>query len=281
MKSLATYTLITVFILLQMGLNVNAKPQSNAPTKDFPELIIGAWQVLEVHVDTRATRTLSYRPNDYRLTGRVFVLGWDKVSSNTPEALLCTNPVARTDNMTFKNLMATSMAGRGTSPENPTPKDYALTIGDNKSISIITLTCQEGLWANGLGREGGIEGAWIVALSAKKLAVRWYDETVLILEKLSENAAPKASFDCKNASTDVEKAICASEPLAAFDLSVTQSYLSAVKRYKALHQSTDVHRLYTQQKAWLVERNSCGAHIKCLQDAMASHLEALANEGNF
>lgn len=60
-----------------------------------------------------------------------------------------------------------------------------------------------------------------------------------------------ASFDCKKASTLVEKAICADPKLSALDDHLSQSYAETIDSV------SDAASLKVAQKAWLQERNKC------------------------
>ncbi len=258
-----------------------AENQPKPSTADeIPVSLIGTWQVSEVHIDTGATRTLLYQHNDFNLTGRLFTIDRNKLTTNAPEDIPCTYPKFTKTITTPVDLIEHSMGGRGLPPETPTPEDYELPLAKNKPIEVLSINCQEGLFGGGLGIDGGIEGAWVVALNNNKLAIRWFDETILVLNRLPANAKPKASFNCEKAATIVEKTICGSIALAAFDNSVAQSYLAAMKYLKKLHNVKGGDQLHEQQKAWLVNRDSCGSDTNCLQKSMADRLEAIESELN-
>ena len=280
MKSMCNkFILIPAFIMLIMITQSHAENQPKPPTaEELPVSLIGIWQVLEAHVDTGATRTLLYQHNDFRLTGRLFTIERDKLITDAPEDQLCTNPKITTTITTPVDLIGRSMAGRGLPPETPTPQDYELTFSNNKPIEVLSINCKEGLFAGGLGADGGIGGAWIIALNDDKLAIRWYDETILVLNRLPTNAKPKASFNCEKTVTTVEKTICGSVALAAFDNSIAQSYLFVAKQYKELTDLNALNQLRARQKKWLIQRNKCGSDADCLQKSMADRLEAIENE---
>lgn len=248
----------------------------------LPASVIGTWQVAEVHVDTGATRTLRYQLNDPRLTGRIFTIDTNSLSTNTPEEKSCAEPKVATRIKTVANLIETSMAGRATPPEVPKQKDYNVRFPADAKSDAFTVNCKTGVWAASLGRQGGVSGAWVVVLPQNKLAIRWYDETILILNKMPENAKPIASYSCQKASTSVEKTICGSVPLAAYDRSVAESYAYVAKQLKEAQNSDALNRLKTEQKEWLAKRNSCGAEVGCLEKSMSDRLEridASAREG--
>jgi len=268
--------LISVFIAFAVNIQSYAEVRSvPSKTNPLPTSLIGIWQITEVHIDTGATRTLMYTNNDSRLTGRLFTINHDSLKNNTPEYTRCTNPTIATKILTPVDLIGHSMAGRGMPPEIPTPKDYSLPLEDNTPIEVLSINCKEGLLEGNLGAESGLSGAWMITLSSDKLAVRWYDETILVLRKLPENAKPMASFDCEKASSLVEKTICGSIGLAAFDKSIGQSYSSAVNQYKKQGSVNTINQLRMQQKEWLATRDKCGGDIECLEKTMVDRLETL------
>ncbi|MCP1610092.1 uncharacterized protein YecT (DUF1311 family) [Azospirillum lipoferum] len=68
-------------------------------------------------------------------------------------------------------------------------------------------------------------------------------------------ARAEPSFDCKAASTPVEKAICADPKLADADREIADLY----KTLQDLSAAADRDRLRTEQRAWLAQRNQCAA----------------------
>jgi len=75
-------------------------------------------------------------------------------------------------------------------------------------------------------------------------------------------------FDCARAGSATERAVCASGELSALDAA-----LSALWRARA---RTDADR--TAQRAWLRERNACGADDVCLAGVYGSRIADLADD---
>jgi uncharacterized protein/ssDNA-binding Zn-finger/Zn-ribbon topoisomerase 1 len=78
-------------------------------------------------------------------------------------------------------------------------------------------------------------------------------------------ASSAASFDCKKASTSVEKLICTDPKLSELDTDLAQAYRGAVKV------SPDVK---VGQKQWLKERNAC-VDVTCLKTAYENRINNL------
>lgn len=217
--------------------------------QQLPPDVIGTWQVAKVNVDTGASRRLLYQHDDPRLKGRLFTIGSDKIMPNTPERISCQRPTIARKRITSDLLIKDSMGWRGLDPQIPTTKDYELPISSNTPVEVLSVSCEDGVWCGSLGHE--IRGAWLVFMPNGQLALRWYDETILILERLPANAKPKASFNCAKAATPVEKTICKSVALASFDQSVAESYLNTVRGFMEAKDFDSVKNVKTKQKKWI------------------------------
>jgi uncharacterized protein len=94
------------------------------------------------------------------------------------------------------------------------------------------------------------------------------------------NTAP--SFDCRRASTAVEREICRKPQLAAFDREIAVLYARAL----GLLDAADMDALRADQRLWLKVRDECNYQIPanpaattdvegCLADTMASRVAEL------
>lgn len=94
----------------------------------------------------------------------------------------------------------------------------------------------------------------------------WY---VAVIAFMSSAMLPitsfAASFDCKKASTSVEKLICTDPKLSELDTDLAQAYRGAVKV------SPDVK---VGQRQWLKERNAC-VDVACLANAYQARISEL------
>ena len=267
--------LTLTFVLPMLGTQSHAQEKPTPAHLELPATLIGTWQVTKVNIDTGASRRMLYQYNDPRLTGRLFTIAREQLTNNTPESQLCVNPKVVMHRTTALKLIGNNMAGRGYVPETPTPKDYELPLANNAPVDVLSVSCKDGLFEGGLGPVEGMRGAWIIVLHKDQLAIRWYDETILLLRRLPDNAKPVASFDCHKAVTVVEKTICGSVALAAFDQSVAQAYKFAEKFFKEVENPEALTQLKITQKKWLTQRNACGADVHCLEKSMEDRLEAI------
>lgn len=76
-----------------------------------------------------------------------------------------------------------------------------------------------------------------------------------------------ASFDCKKAKTEVEKAVCANPELSKLDDEMARTYREALVR--------DEGATKQSQKAWLARRDECGSEPVCLISSYETRLAAL------
>jgi uncharacterized protein YecT (DUF1311 family) len=97
---------------------------------------------------------------------------------------------------------------------------------------------------------------------------------------LGAQAAP--SFDCKRASTIVEKEICGVPELGDLDRDVAAAFTQAIAALSA----ADADALRADQRAWLKDRDNCGDLIHgdppimadvyvCLKDQMSGRVTRL------
>ncbi|RUL63437.1 DUF1311 domain-containing protein [Dyella dinghuensis] len=91
-------------------------------------------------------------------------------------------------------------------------------------------------------------------------------------------AAQVASYDCANAATSTERAICASPSLGRKDVMVTTYYdlllhLKPATAGMAYREFDD--RLRNEQRQFLATRNACGANTSCLEKSYDDRLAVL------
>ncbi|HLK64438.1 MAG TPA: lysozyme inhibitor LprI family protein [Bryobacteraceae bacterium] len=246
----------------------------SAPFEPIPQSLIGTWQVSKVLIDTEATRTLQYQYDDARLTGRLVTIASGEVTANLPEKSDCINPSVRRQSTTATALLHDTMGGRSDPPAYPSPKDYKLPASGGSSDAVWFKCASGSLGPNGPRGPDGEN--WVLLLPNDRLAMRWFDNTILLLDRVPKVAKPTPSFDCSKAATPVEKAICGSIALAAFDRSVAESYRSAINQQKETGDAKSLKAVQDSQRQWLAKRNACGADAACLQKAMQARLEELA-----
>ncbi|NVZ69293.1 lysozyme inhibitor LprI family protein [Pseudomonas costantinii] len=81
-----------------------------------------------------------------------------------------------------------------------------------------------------------------------------------------------ASFDCKKATTPVEKALCGNVELSRLDTLLDEHYRRALGKLQGVPREA----LRNDQRAWLKTRNACGSDINCLQPVLSQRLVEVA-----
>jgi len=93
---------------------------------------------------------------------------------------------------------------------------------------------------------------------------RWKNKTSFEAYRieLPASSAKNASFDCSQAKTASEIAVCNSADLSHMDKELALLYSSHLKDYK--NDPNITKKLSSTQRSWLVERNRCGSDVSCL-----------------
>ena len=89
---------------------------------------------------------------------------------------------------------------------------------------------------------------------------RWLSLSLLCVG-LSPLAAQAASYDCTQATTPAEIAVCANPGLNQLDEELAVLYRSLLNSLP----SRQADRMQQDQRSWLKARNSCGAEVRCLK----------------
>jgi hypothetical protein len=237
--------------------------------------IIGRWQVIKVQINSSASRRTGYRFNDPRLLGRFFIFSHQKVTNDTPEASNCIGPKMLMKSTNVVNLIGGSMSGYGYPARRSKPEDYGIETKSTGMVELISISCGARIWESGLGADDGPNGAWIFFSPKGTLIVRWYDETILTLQKLNANVEPDPSFSCSAAKLLAERVICRSVELASFDRSVADTYeqLKIQNRPNA----SKIKELIESQQQSIRRRNDCKSNEICIKKLLENRLAELVS----
>jgi uncharacterized protein len=97
---------------------------------------------------------------------------------------------------------------------------------------------------------------------------------IALIAAMAAGPAGAASFDCKKAKLPAEIAVCSDPTLSSQDEELARQYLPLVKSAPA----APAKEIKAEQKAWLAERNACGADKQCI---MGSYRERLQRFGEW
>jgi len=156
---------------------------------ELPDAVKGTWQVEAVRVDLATTRTLHYQRDDPHLLGTRITIGDTRIETSTPEARECLLPKALVWKSTAAQFLAATMAAHGDPATPATLKSYELPLAEDAPVSVLWISCQSGRFgprASAAARHAvGADdiGTWILVLPSGQLAVRWFDETILLLHQ--------------------------------------------------------------------------------------------------
>lgn len=258
-----------VFKLLWVGLFIFIQ-SLQAIAADWNPVIEGQWELESVHLNADAEWTPSYGWNDPRLVGRLFTFRKNKIWTDAPENRSCTEINSQTSQTNLRDLISFSMPGFGNPVTHATEKNYRIDIPGSAMVDVVRVFCGTQSWQGSLGISDKESGAWILSLSAGKLLMRWYGETILTLKRVHDNAKPNPSFSCDKAKSEAEMEICSSYELSSFDKSVAISFSQLIKQRRLA--GSAVGDAIVQQKKWFSRRNLCRKDTACILDAMKAQL---------
>ncbi len=231
----------------------------------------GQWRVEHVEIDRNSGRRVSIAYDDPRSVGRYMDFSPDRILfGDVDGSSVCRAPHYSEAKLTLSEMMTGSFGATSKAFQR---SDYGLPLSTIEPMTATLLKCGSG--SVGKGFDGGYD-SWFVNLPNHRLAMGYFDTSILVLAPATPDAKPVASFDCAKAATATEKAICGSQDLASLDRSIAASYADAV-RY-ADGETADILKLKAGQTAWLRARNRCAADDKCLRASMNRQLLELAKD---
>jgi hypothetical protein len=172
-----------------------------------------------------STRSRQYDEGDERLLGRLFTFAPTAITTNTPDASRpCLALVVASQTITAGALFHNSFARRLTRPEYVSPGDFDVHVQPSRNVSVVSVECGNTAWNSGIGADEGLRGSWLILQSQVSAIMHWYDDTLLVLNRVRKDAIPTPSFKCVQARVPAEEAICHSLGLALLDRSVAALY---------------------------------------------------------
>lgn len=272
---------ITGFLVI-LSLSGEASQTEDSSRKEstpLPVSMLGTWQVMDVLVDKENSSLTQGRDDKYKIpkfSGRIFTITSKQLSINTSYDDPCANPRILANKITADKLISKSISSRYPAHSAPTPRDMRLPLSNNAPVEALYLVCEDKLMAKDLGARASDDrsnAVWFIEMGNNHLIMSWHEETLLVLNRVPKDAKPAASFDCSKAGTNVEKTICSSIGLAAYDKSVTQTYKLALTYYQAKkNEKSTIAELKKTQREWLSQRNACGANVACLEKVMSERI---------
>lgn len=139
-------------------------------------------------------------------------------------------------------------------------------VGSQQNIEALMDKCFDRKVAEERQRGGSVLGTMIPALlGACKTEID--AEGIGASSGSNIAAATSPSFDCRKATTPVEKLICTHPELSRLDVSLAETYKEAVSKDRSVRDD---------QRAWNREKNKC-ADVDCLKNAYEDRISELTN----
>ncbi|MDR0564770.1 MAG: hypothetical protein LBG78_07550, partial [Azoarcus sp.] len=166
-------------------------------------------------------------------------------------------------------------------------RQFDISLPKDKIIDVFRFKCQNNNEYFGKGaflvEQSDSKGVWFT-LIGKQMALRWYDNTIIMLDRLPDRKSINPSFSCSGKLNLTEKAICESDELSGYDKSVDAQYkICARYAQTGVAKNTEmvaynkkyITGLRSTQKRWIIKRNECGSNIECIKSALLARLSFL------
>jgi hypothetical protein len=164
----------------------------DSPPSPLPEGIVGKWRVKSVLVDLGSGRKMQYQRDDPQLLDRSFDFEPTRIVDDAPESRECAAPGSFHVSLRLSKLLALTFAARGEHGLPPALHDFGLPVSGDPLVEALSIRCRPGRFGPRALRSarqtlgGDSVGTWVVKLSKDLLAIRWFDETILILDRRSD-----------------------------------------------------------------------------------------------
>ncbi len=261
-----------LFLALITSAFVCAKP-TTVPT---PAALLGIWDVVGVRVDNEDQPRWRYFPDDLRFVGTELIVEPDRVTWDM--YTVCSNVSWRINRSKWGSYLRGPSMRRppsGSHPNGsyPTPSSFGINATANTSFNGYTLHC------GGIdGKNNPLDHDGYILSADKQTLYRPNNEMFMVLQRRTVGTKPEPGFRCEGALSAAQRAICASVPMAALDRSV----MTLWTRYfdGAFCKGSDRGRCLEEQRTWLLERDSCGADLRCIAEKTRGIIETNMSLGS-
>lgn len=235
------------------------------------------WRVSQVQVNEWRSDRLLYQIDDPRLVGRVIDFLPERIDSDLPDATVCAEPTHQRSRVRLNALLEQSM--QAVHPGRDVAQSFGLSVSGQTEVDVRWLACRPGTWGPAplkmpaQASTGHLQSNWLALLPDGSALLRWYGDTLLVLQPSLPGEKVQPSFACAKARRPAERAICGNARLASYDRSVTQAWRVAIQACD--HESQCLSELKRSQRQWVLRRNQCQRDLVCLRQAMQERLNAL------
>ncbi|WP_312689265.1 lysozyme inhibitor LprI family protein [Kosakonia sp.] len=247
---------------------------TNAVAVTPAEGIQGQWRIVSVNTDQRATTYPVIKYNDPRLVGRVLSFSQDAIRGDTGEDMECLQPsYTAQPEMTLNAAIQQTSGEHNDEPVTPVAEDYELKLPGGQKITPLLVSCKQGMF----GEDGVVMKNWIAYVSPDRLITNGSENGYLMLQRVKPGEKTAPSFSCNAKLSTVEKTICDSDELSAWDRSVTDAWQTWLLEQKEVQpeDKTSIGAMKTAQRNWLAKRNQCQSDTDCLKKVMRARVSEI------
>jgi hypothetical protein len=236
-----------------------------------PTRIVGTWDVVGVHVDSRDALHARYYEDDPLLVGRSLSIAAGRVLFS--DSIDCAHTQWPRWSTQWGTLFrqAFSRAPSSYASAHPTLEDFGLKAKTAQPVTVYPLCVEPkqkpAEWS---------KGVWVIPYQQDELLFRDDPQYVLRLARRPADAKPAAvSFDCAKAGTPAEKTICGDYDLASWDRSVVRALQDFLKARP--EKEADARQ---GQAEYVRQRDACGTDVPCIGLAEYSRVLELIQRKN-
>ncbi|AMO49862.1 Uncharacterized protein AKI40_3482 [Enterobacter sp. FY-07] len=250
---------------------------ANAVAATPGEGISGQWRIISVNTDQRAMTYPATKYNDPRLVGRVLNFGQDAIRGDVDGGIDCQQPTYNSQpEMTLNAVIQQTSGEHNDAPVTPVAEDYELNIPGDQKITPQLVSCKQGH----LGPDGVVMKNWVALIAADRLITNWSENGYLMLQRVKPGEKTAPSFLCNAKLSTVEKTICDSDELSAWDRSVTDAYQTWQSEQEEIQPADKavMDKMKSEQRAWLAKRNQCQSDAVCITKAMRERVSEIMSK---
>jgi len=219
--------------------------------------------VIESHYDSVINAPAAYEPENAPQTVNRIVTFEHGGATFDGEAVVCQRLESKTESIPLGKLLRQVFGERTLDQQErqlqaryPGPANFGLKMAASTRVRATQFRCPSDDDSEWTGRA-------IFPVGNGRWALAWRNDYLLILRPVSLNSPIRASFDCAKAASATEHTICLDRNLAGWDRSISGAYRSHIESGV-----DDPKIVRAEQRAWLAERDACGADKDCLLGKM-------------
>jgi hypothetical protein len=216
-----------------------------------------------------------YEYNDPNLRWRILNISPSHLEGNLPEIhSACKPPAIESVRMRADVLLEDD---NYTSWGKAHFSQYGIPISDKEEINVFRFKCGGRYFGESVNSVAKFVGAWTIKLGSDKIAMRWHDNKIIVLDRLKKGHSLSPSFSCSGPLNPTEKVICEIDELAGYDKSIAEACRETLKKFNDIKDSPPLVKFHDAQKKWVAARNQCRENRKCIKEKMARRIQEITS----